>query len=444
MTRLASLFARLGPDPRADGTLLRTFLLDRDEAAFAELVRRHGPTVWGVCRRTLPVADAEDAFQATFLVLLRRRPSGDSLAPWLYRVAVLTSRGLRRKNARRRTVPLSDVPARSVPTVDVDGLLMRLPERERAAVVLCHLHGLTQRQAADRLGVPEGTLSARLSRGLAKLRGAAPVVLAVPAGVAEAAVTVATAGRAAGPGVSSLVTEVLRMFWLKKLATVGMAVVAVGGFGVGLGLTAGGPTAHAQTPPTPAKLAARPKAPPPQPSPDPEAKRVEVLLIHAGEEHPLPLAKSGRPVVKVVPKEPDQLKTGVGLNPNEPTRHWVMSTRPGVTWVTLRDDQGGEEEVMVAVSRPRLGVTTTFMEVVGKRIPLHVPKSRSGLDSGTVVAVRKLDGGQPDSVRIEQPAAGKFVMVYQSVGYVDLLITDENGVEWPLRARVIDPKDLER
>src|SRR5947208_4577983 len=120
MTRLATLCRRLAPpaDPRTDGDLLAAFLHDQDEPAFAELVRRHGPLVWGVCRRLLPdVADAEDAFQATFLVLVRRSGSlthSPAVGPWLYRVAAWTARNLRRKNARhfarRRPLP-ADVPA---------------------------------------------------------------------------------------------------------------------------------------------------------------------------------------------------------------------------------------------------------------------------------------------------------------------------------------------
>src|SRR5262245_501439 len=92
-------------DRRTDGDLLGGFLGGAAESDFAELVRRHGPMVWGVCRRVLPdPADAEDAFQATFLVLVRRarrlvgRPT---LGPWLHRVAVWTARNTRRRNARQ-------------------------------------------------------------------------------------------------------------------------------------------------------------------------------------------------------------------------------------------------------------------------------------------------------------------------------------------------------
>lgn len=242
---MAAQLARLVPDPRADGALLAAFVRDRDEGAFAELVRRHGPTVWGACRRTLPdPADAEDAFQATFLVLLRRGPPEGCLAAWLYRVAVLTARNQRRKIVRRRaavgTLPI-DVPARpEPPPADVDDWLLRLPERERVAVVLCHMHGLTQREAADRLGVPEGTLSARLSRGLAKLRRRGPLcglAGALPAGVAGATISVAAVGRSARPGVNFLVSEVIRMFWVARLVTAGMAVASIGGLGIGLGVT---------------------------------------------------------------------------------------------------------------------------------------------------------------------------------------------------------------
>ena len=81
--------------------MLAAFRRRRDEGAFAELVRRHGPLVWGACHRLLPDdADAEDAFQATFLVLVRKSPAHPAVGPWLHRVAVLTVRNLRRKNAR--------------------------------------------------------------------------------------------------------------------------------------------------------------------------------------------------------------------------------------------------------------------------------------------------------------------------------------------------------
>src|SRR6266536_1034431 len=160
--------------PAADRDLLRAFLADRSEPAFAELVRRHGPVVFGVCRRVLGDRhDAEDAFQAAFLVLARkaadvRKP--DALASWLYGVAYRTARELRSMRDRRRTKELG---ARSVSegssktlahasgsdlAAVLDEELARLPEHYRLAVVLCELHGRSRKQAAAELGVPEGTL----------------------------------------------------------------------------------------------------------------------------------------------------------------------------------------------------------------------------------------------------------------------------------------------
>lgn len=160
------LLAALRPQwaTSTDAVLLRRFHTERDEAAFAELVRRYGPIVWGVCRRGLTnPADAEDAFQATFLVLVRRVhdvANHPALGPWLHRVALHTVRNGQRLNRRRtaRTGPLTTDVSTSDPTpivdarLDVDTALSRLPERLRVPVVMCHLQGLTRSEAAARLG----------------------------------------------------------------------------------------------------------------------------------------------------------------------------------------------------------------------------------------------------------------------------------------------------
>src|SRR5438477_4844138 len=162
-----------------DGQLLHDYLSRHEEAALAALVRRHGPMVWGVCRRVLrSYHDAEDAFQATFLVLLRRAASITSpelLANWLYGVAHQTALKARattaKRRARERQVVSMPEPAATEgdlwhnlePLLDQE--LSRLPDKYRVAIVLCDLEGKTRKLAARQLGVPEGTLAARLARG---------------------------------------------------------------------------------------------------------------------------------------------------------------------------------------------------------------------------------------------------------------------------------------
>jgi RNA polymerase sigma factor (sigma-70 family) len=245
-------------DSPTDRQLLDRFLTARDEAAFADLVRRYGSLVWATCRRQLANhQDAEDAFQATFLVLVRRagQLTDDApIGPWLYRVAVLTARRVTRGNLRRAPVtgPMeyelpAPEPKPAVEQLDLDAALLELPERDRAMVVLCHLQGLTRREAAQRLGCPEGTLSVRLHRALSRLRarlGAlAPVALtaaavAVPAPLLAATVRTATiysTSTLAAAGVSPVVVEltdgVLRMFWMKKMMTAAVAAVLALGAG---------------------------------------------------------------------------------------------------------------------------------------------------------------------------------------------------------------------
>jgi RNA polymerase sigma factor (sigma-70 family) len=177
-----------------DGSLLERFASGRAEEAepaFAALVARHGPMVLGVCRGVLRDAhDAEDAFQATFVTLARkassiRRP--DPLGPWLHGVAFRVARRLRDKEARRRRHEAEAAMTRASLSDRSDGgeqrpetrdevaalheEIARLPERYRAAIVLCDLQGLTQQEAGRRLGRPTGTIGARLSRARERLRG---------------------------------------------------------------------------------------------------------------------------------------------------------------------------------------------------------------------------------------------------------------------------------
>ncbi len=167
-----------------DGPLLERYLTDRDEDAFAALVDRLGPMVLGLCRRMLrdPV-DVEDAFQATFLVLVRRAPAirdRDRVSSWLYGVAYRVASRARSRTIRRRTresgADRLDVAADPVATdrdelaATLDRELSGLPERYRAPLVLCYLRGQTHEQAAAELRCPVGTVHSRMARGREILR----------------------------------------------------------------------------------------------------------------------------------------------------------------------------------------------------------------------------------------------------------------------------------
>ncbi len=168
---------------QSDGELLTAYLTTRDEAAFEALAKRHAAMVWGVCRRTLGNDhDAEDAFQATFLVLASKaasiKPSG-MVGNWLYGVARSTALKARLLIRRRRIkenhaarspaqIQCSDAEKGELRQV-LDEELSRLPAKYRVPIILCDLEGLARREASARLGWLEGTLSGRLSRARALL-----------------------------------------------------------------------------------------------------------------------------------------------------------------------------------------------------------------------------------------------------------------------------------
>ncbi len=252
---------------RTDSELLEWFVERQDEAAFDALLRRHGPMVLGVCRRVLRnEADAEDAFQATFLVLVRKaatiRPAG-RVGNWLHGVALTTAlkaraminrRIAKEREAARRSGPQPVSEAWQQVQALLDRELKALPERYRAAIVLCDLEGRPSKEAARQLGCPLGTLSARLTRGrrllarrlarygvggsgvlmaLMLTRNAAPAAIApaLASAVKQAVPRFLAGGAAAKEGISprvlALTQGVLRAMSLSKLAFATALVLVV-------------------------------------------------------------------------------------------------------------------------------------------------------------------------------------------------------------------------
>jgi RNA polymerase sigma factor (sigma-70 family) len=201
--------AALVPDRAgmSDEQLLGCFIDHHDEAAFETLLRKHGPMVLGVCRRLLRnYHDAEDAFQATFLILARKAASLTSrktVANWLYGVAFRTALKARaivaQRRVRERQMGEIPEPEANIRTSDclaplLEEELSRLPPRYRIPIIVCDLEGKTRKEAAQELGWPEGTVSGRLARGRALLarrlsrRGVTLSVAALPAVLTQNAV----------------------------------------------------------------------------------------------------------------------------------------------------------------------------------------------------------------------------------------------------------------
>ncbi len=297
----------------SDGQLLGCFVAERDEAAFEALVRRHGPMVLGVCRRVLRhEADAEDAFQATFLVLARKAAAvgrRELLGNWLYGVAHRTALDARAAAARRRAwerqvSPMPEPEAKGGAEAGpdlrplLDEELSRLPDKYRVPVVLCDLEGRTRRDVARQLGVPVGTLSGRLTtarRALARRlarRGLAPSGAAlmaalspgtasagVPPPLVAAAVAAATAQAAGAVSarIDALAEGVLKAMLVKKLKIVSTLLLAAGVI-VGAALLAHQPIAA-------------------QPADEAARKKTGPAALNVGKPRVLNLADRGRRVV---------------------------------------------------------------------------------------------------------------------------------------------------
>jgi RNA polymerase sigma factor (sigma-70 family) len=316
--RLRTLFGVGSMTGLTDGQLLERFAVGRGEAAelaFAAIIERHGPMVLRTCRAILRSDhEAEDAFQATFLVLVIKAGSlwvEDSLGPWLHRVACriavrARSAADRRRETERRAAEMSGSP-RSDEGRELGPILHeeidRLPSRYRIPIVLCDLEGRTQDEAARHLKCPIGTVKSRLARGRERLRGRlvrrglAPAVGAfgtillaaeVPAALVEstsrAAVARALTAGVVPASVSQMTRGALRAMRHSMIMRVGGIVLVVGLAAAGVGRFAprasGGPAVEPQGKVAPAE----PGPPEPKEQPDPEKRRLELATRRAHQE----------------------------------------------------------------------------------------------------------------------------------------------------------------
>lgn len=267
---LHSLLSRHRGEQDDDRELLHRFTEARDGDAFALLMRRHGPMVMGLARRVVgDEQHAEDVFQAAFLMLARKahtihRP--ESLSCWLHGVAFRVALRVRRSHRRRQELetqirpavspsPLDELTAQELLTV-LDEELHKLPENQRAPLILCCLEGLSQEEAAKRLGCSPGAVKGRLERGRQRLRLrlekrglGLPAVLGgtlliagstspVSTALAQATLQAATTGVNISPAVAALIQEAIRMMFVSKLKTIGAALMVLALTGAGVGMMA--------------------------------------------------------------------------------------------------------------------------------------------------------------------------------------------------------------
>ncbi len=264
-----------------DRELLRRFLEAHDDDAFALLVRRHGPMVLGLACRVLGDRHlAEDVFQAAFLLLARKAHTirrAESLSCWLHGVAFRLALRVRRSQERRQQreshlrpasspSALEELTAQELLTV-LDDELHQLPENQRAPLILCCLEGLSQEEAARRLGCSPGSIKGRLERGRQRLRirlekrgltlpaalGGTLLIAGstspVPAALVKSALQSVTTGAIASPAVAALTEEAMRMMVASKFRALSAVVLLLAVTGTGVGMMALRPPAAEENAP---------------------------------------------------------------------------------------------------------------------------------------------------------------------------------------------------
>ncbi len=459
----------------SDGQLLARFVAGRDETAFAALVRRHGPMVFGVCNRVLGAsADAEDAFQATFLVLARRAAAvrdPATLGNWLYGVAYRTALKVRSdaavrraRESRVRTVDVAD-PSDEVTRRDLrqvlDDELSRLPDKYRVAVVLCYLEGQTQEDAALLLGCPRKTVTTRLARACERLRGrltrrglalsgsalgvllpgvaatAAPAALmtvTVNAAVLFAADETAVAG-AVSARVLSLAKGVLKTMFVAKLKTAAVVLLAV----VGSVVAASGFAYQALAADKPgADGGAAVK-------PDEKSKEAEALKELEGDWKVVELSADGRIAtaedvkgmswkfkgMQLLATDPDDnvaKKADVKLDPTKDPRHFDFTALEGT-------QKGKTAQGIYKLEKGRLTVCLRDEKGAKKGRPTEF-SAENGSDQGLIVLERVKPGAavKPDDKSKEAEALkeleGDWNVVELAADGRKFTAEDVKGMNW--------------
>ena len=404
-----------------DGPLLERFAADGDPSAFNALVQRYGRLVWGVCRNILGHHhDAEDAFQATFLILARSAASirqTATVAGWLHGVAYRTAMRAKRDAARRRlreqvagarqpATEVSEVSLRDLQAV-LDEEVARLPEKLRTPFVLCALDGRSGAEAAQLLGCPVGTVSARLSQARQRLRqrlarrgvaltaalcavevarAAPPPALAREAVRAACATAMSATAGSTSPQVTALVEGVSRTMIATRTRIITTLLLA-------LGLVAATTYRLSAVAPRPEQP---PKAPPAKADPGKTTIAVRGRVLDP-DGKPLANARLYWPrLLRMPPRSPDDITTAqVGSSDAEGRfsvklqRIDTPSGRPlsllavadgfGIGWADVRTDvPAGALTVRLARDRPIRGqvLTTEGKPVPGAKIAI------TGLFSG--------------------------------------------------------------
>ena len=352
-----------GGEPGSDQELLARFIRNRDAAAFRALVHRHGQVVFSACRQVLAdPADIDDAFQATFLVLLKKVKVLDAAIPlggWLFAVAHRVAVRCRANNARRRTreseaarrtrtaTELPDLSWREAAAVLHDEL-NALPDKYRLPLLLCVVHGLTRDEAAEQLGTTVGAVRGQLERGRAVLerrlmkRGvalSAGLLAALmgssraPGGPAPELIdqTVRAACGRPGTSVAALAKGAFPMTTLKRTGLA--AVLALGLIGAGFGFGLPAPGTSAAAPPN-SDNTEKPKADAKAEPKKPEVKERTITGKVLGSEGQ-PLAaelqlvwEEGKPQPLGKSAADGTFKVTVPVNRGEPGG-WLVATRPG-------------------------------------------------------------------------------------------------------------------